>query len=94
MQMAAFDAASYNGANLPPLLGPGFNAAKKRVALNPLNGDTFPEAMIGQFAPGAGDPSAGMVLAGSEGVPAGLYSLPALAAAPRVGFAWNPSGKG
>ncbi len=93
MQLAAFDSSRYDAAILPPLLGPGFDAAKKRVAVNPLNNATYPEAMIGLFAPGAGDPSAGMVVAGANGVPAGLYTLPALAAAPRIGFAWDPLGK-
>ena len=94
MQLAAFVPAAYDSASAPLLLRPAFDAAKKKVALDPRTGTTYPEALIGTFAPGSGSPSAGMGIAGVDGVPAGLYTLPALAAAPRLGFAWDPFGKG
>jgi hypothetical protein len=53
-----------------------------------------PAALIGAFVPGTGDTANGMITGGKNGVPAGLYTVRALSAAPRFGFAYDITGKG
>ena len=91
-QLASFSPALYSAANAPVLLRPGLDASKARVAVDPTTGKTYPQALIGSFAPGVGNPSDGMYIGGLNGAPTGLYSVPALAVAPRFGFAYavNP----
>jgi hypothetical protein len=62
------------------------------VAINPVTGQTYSNGLVGTFAPGFGDPANGMLTGGKNGVPAGLYTLPAVSVAPRLGFAWDPFG--
>ncbi len=50
----------------------------------------FPGALI----PGTGNPFDGLVQCGVKGVPAGCMSGHLFNPAPRVGFAWDPTGKG
>ncbi len=94
-QLAAFAPSRWDPAQAPVLLWPGFDAEGQKVAVNRLTGQTFPQGLIGTFAPGFGDPSDGMVIGGvTPGVPASLYTQPALGVAPRAGFAWDPFGRG
>src|SRR4029077_5268411 len=51
-------------------------------------------AFIGTFAPGHGDPAIGMVSGGSQNFPYSLYQSPGLMVAPRIGFAYDPFGRG
>jgi hypothetical protein len=53
-------------------------------------------ALNGTFVPGSGggNPFPGMVKAGTNGLPLGLYTAPAFTAAPRFGFAWDVFGNG
>jgi hypothetical protein len=94
MQLAAFVPQSYEASRAPVLLRPGLDATGRRVALDPVSGATYAEALIGAYAPGVGDPSAGMVMGGKGVLPAGLFGLPWLSLAPRFGFAWDPFGRG
>lgn len=94
LQLHTFSPTAYDPAKAPVLLRPAFNSAGRIVAQDPTSGRTFGEGFIGTFAPGVGNPSQGMVRAGSNGIPDGLYSIPTLMAAPRLGFAWDPRGKG
>ena len=50
----------------------------------------FPGALI----PGSGNPFDGLVQCGVKGVPVGCMSGHLFNPAPRIGFAWDPSGKG
>ncbi len=93
-QIAAFDPSSYDPARAPVLLRPGYDQNRKRGAIDPFTGTWYPEALIGAFVPGVGDPAIGMKVGGKDGFPAGLYTLPPLSAAPRFGFAWDPFKKG
>ncbi|HEY1493569.1 MAG TPA: carboxypeptidase regulatory-like domain-containing protein [Candidatus Solibacter sp.] len=89
-QLSSFSPSLYNPVNAPVLLRPGFDANKVKVAIDPRNGNIYPSGLIGSFAPNSGDPAVGMYIGGKNGYPAGMYSLPPIAIAPRIGFAWSP----
>ncbi len=94
-QLSAFVPALWDPNNAPQLLYPAFDANRVKVAINPRTGEMYPQGLIGTFAPGIGSPSNGMVTGGrAAGVPASLYTMPALAVAPRLGFSWDPFGRG
>ena len=93
-QMATFVPALYNPAQAPVLMLPGFDAKRARVAVDPLTGKTYSSAFIGSYVPGVGNPSEGMAIAGKNGFPNALYSVPAVRMAPRIGFAIDPFGRG
>jgi hypothetical protein len=66
-----------------------------RLALNPLNGQSSPAALIGAIVPGSGNPSNGMVTpanAGSFGLTRGLIQDRGVHYGPRFGLAWTPEG--
>jgi len=92
LQLASFIPSLYDPARAPVLLRPALVEGKK-LALDPLSGATYPEAFVGTYVPGVGDPAMGMVIGGKSGFPRGLYTVPALSFAPRVGFAWDPFGR-
>jgi hypothetical protein len=93
-QLASFMPSAYNPAQAPVLIQPGFDVARKRVGVDPLTGANYPQVLIGTFVPGAGNPYTGMVVGGEGGLPSGLYSVSAISLAPRLGFAWDPFGRG
>jgi hypothetical protein len=84
----------YDPRKAPVLYRPGFDAAKNRVAVDPITGATTYAALIGLFVPGTGDAANGMGVAGKNGNPAGVFGAPTLAPAPRIGFAYDPDGHG
>ena len=65
-----------------------------RQAEDPLTKTFAPVAYIGLFVPNTGNPSSGMVQLGANGVPLNPYSFAPIAAAPRVGFAYDVFGDG
>ena len=93
LQLSSFSAAAYSFADAPVLLRPvkinGVNYAQ-----DPTTGQTYSNGLVGDFAPGAGNLNDGMLIGGKNGVPRGLFSVPAVAVAPRFGFAWDPFGTG
>ncbi len=93
-QLASFAPGRFDPAQAPVLLRPAFDANGKKVALDPLSGWTYSEGLIGTFVPGVGDPAVGMVMGGQGGFPRGMYSIPPLSLAPRLGFSWDPFGYG
>lgn len=94
LQLASFVPDFYDPANAPVLLRPAFDENRKKVAQDPLTGAFYPEGLIGTFVPGVGDPAVGMVVGGRNGWPKGLYTVPPVSLAPRLGFAWDPFGRG
>jgi hypothetical protein len=63
--------------------------------VNPITGETYPQALIGTFAPGIGDPADGMVQPGvTPGYPREAYYSSSVLVSPRFGFSWDPFGRG
>jgi len=92
-QAAQFAPSLYNAASVPPLLHPVI-VNGKRQAQNPLTGALLPAAYIGTFAPGVGDPASGSVLSGASNYPRGFVNQWGILQGPRLGFSWDPFGKG
>ena len=90
---SAFVQGLYSLARAPLLVNSGFNAARTRVAINPLTGEVMNLGFLGTFAPGSGDTAIGMVSGGTKGFPKTLYTVPGLSIGPRFGFAYDPFGK-
>ena len=84
----------YNPANAPALYYPAFNALGDRVAVDRATGTFYPAVYIGLIVPGSGNLANGSVRAGGPGYPSGFQNLPAVAVAPRVGFAYDLFGDG
>ena len=93
-QIATFVPSLYQASQAPVLLRPGFDAKNNRVAVDPANGKIYAQGLIGTYVPGVGNPANGAGVGGVNGFPGGLYTTPALQMAPRLGFAWDPIGKG
>ncbi|MCL4401237.1 MAG: carboxypeptidase regulatory-like domain-containing protein, partial [Acidobacteria bacterium] len=84
----------WDPARAPVLLRPALNERNVKVALDPTSGKTYSQALIGTYAPGVGDPATGMALAGTRGLPKSLYTVAPVSFAPRLGFAFDPFGRG
>jgi hypothetical protein len=66
-----------------------------RRARDPRTGQLFTNtAIVGSFVPGSGDPLNGLALAGDPTVPKGFREIPGLTWEPRLGFAWDITGRG
>ena len=66
-----------------------------RMGQDPTNGAIYPAVYIGALAPNAGDAFNGTVdLRTNSTHPAGMMNSSGIRTAPRVGFAWDPFGKG
>ena len=92
--ISTFTARNYDSTKAPRLYRPGLDASRNRVAVDPLTGATTFAALIGQYVPGTGDPANGMRVAGKDGNPWGVFGVRAVSPAPRIGFAYDPFGKG
>lgn len=91
---AGFIPDRWNAANQVSLIQPAI-VDRVRVGRNPVTGEILPAVMIGAIAPGAGDPLNGMVnLLTDLSYPPGLRENSGLKTAPRIGFAYDPFGKG
>lgn len=83
----------YSKSASPRIYVPGTSAGK-RVAIDPANGTVAPVAYIGLYVPNSGKPDNGMQVLGLNGVSLAPYNQSPLAAAPRIGFAYDLTGDG
>lgn len=66
-----------------------------RVGVNPVTGATYPATYIGAYAPGAGTPGNGMVVAANDpSLPRSLLKNRGTQWGPRIGFAYDAFGNG
>ena len=99
-----FDPALYDPAKAPLLYRPfcvggtpatASCATSNRRAVDPRTGQLFTNTnLVGTFVPGTGDLNNGLALASSGSTPSGFKDVQAIDWEPRLGFAWDVSGKG
>ena len=65
-----------------------------RVGLNPANGQTVPQVLIGAFVPNTGNVLNGMVVGTDSTYPTGFMVQQAIHPEPRFGFAYDVFGDG
>jgi hypothetical protein len=93
-KMATFVPGLYDPSQKVKLIYPTMSNGT-RMGINPNTGQTYPAALIGFIAPGAGNPTNGMVVTTQvAGYPAGLTNNNGPLVAPRIGFAYDPFGDG
>jgi len=93
-EMAGFVPSFYDPKQAVQLIRPAIMNGT-RVGISPINGATYPAALIGFIAPGSGNPTNGMVVAAqTPGYPRALVNDFGPLAAPRFGFAYDPFGDG
>jgi hypothetical protein len=83
----------YNPANAPVLYQPVLSGGA-RYAQNPLTGALLPQAYVGFFVPGTGNPGNGGVLSGASNYPRGFVAQQPVHVGPRFGFAYDVFGNG
>jgi hypothetical protein len=92
--IAGFVASQYNPAQAVKLIQPAM-VGGQRVGMDPSTGQTYAAALIGAIAPGAGNPSDGMVTASNPGsLPRSLVPNAGVQFGPRFGFAYDVFGDG
>jgi hypothetical protein len=92
-QQSVFMRNLYTPGQAPPLYTP-ITQNGTRFAQNPLTGALLPQAYIGLFVPGVGNPAPGGVTYGDKGVPNGFVNQPGVLWGPRLGFAYDVFGNG
>ena len=93
LKTAVFVPERYDPARAPRLYQPRvINNAN--VAFDPVTGQTRPNAFVGTFVPGSGDPYNGMVTSDDPDYPKGFREKQGVEPAPRVGLAWDVFGDG
>ncbi len=84
----------YNPAQAPVLYQPALGPGNARMAQNPITGALLPQAYVGFFVPGTGNPANGGVSSGASNYPRGFVDQQPVHIGPRVGFAYDVFGNG
>ncbi len=93
-RMSGFVPARFDRTRSVQLIAPA-RVNNIRVGVSPVNGQVYPAAVIGAIAPGRGDTANGLVLTAADPTaPRGLAKDSGVLPAPRVGFAYDLTGKG
>ncbi|HJZ97381.1 MAG TPA: TonB-dependent receptor [Candidatus Solibacter sp.] len=93
-QEAAFVPSTFNFSQVVKLIQPTLSGGK-RLGLDPYTGAILPALTIGAIAPEAPNPLNGIVnRATNPNYPQGMRNTDGVKTAPRVGFAWDPFGRG
>jgi hypothetical protein len=87
-----FLADKYDPKQAPRLYWPVLNSAGQRVGIDRATGQLVPATLIGLIVPNSGSLTDGVFLAG-QGINQYLMQSPGLMGAPRVGIAWDVTGK-
>jgi Carboxypeptidase regulatory-like domain len=90
--MSTFLPSAYNPSEAITYYVPALQGGA-RVAQNPLNGQYYPAALIGDIVPNSGNLYNGVVLEGTGGVPAGLLKNRGVQWGPRFGLAYSLGNK-
>lgn len=91
---AALSLENFDPAKAPAYFEPARNAANRRVARNPVNGELAPTPYIGAFVPGSGDRFNGIARGGVPGLGNRFRGNPPVQWQPRLGFAYDLTGRG
>ncbi len=92
--MSGFVLSRFDPSRQPLLIKPGFDAQRRRIGVDPRNGQHYPAAAIGAVAPGSGDLYNGMVSTLLDrSYPRGLTTSRGIQLGPRFGFAYDVTGK-
>jgi hypothetical protein len=93
-QEAAFVPSAFNFSQVVKLIQPTTSGGK-RVGLDPYTGAILPATTIGAVAPEAPNPLNGIVYrVNNPNYPQGMRNTDGVKTAPRLGFAWDPFGRG
>jgi outer membrane receptor protein involved in Fe transport len=92
--LAGFGAGLFDPAKAVKLIEPALNAQNQRIGLDPVTRTPYPATAIGAVAPNSGDTANGLVVSGQKGFPRALMEDRGIHYAPRLGFAYDPFGKG
>lgn len=93
-QTATFLPERYNAAQAPRLYQPAFlPGTTTRIALDPITGDRRPSSDIGKIVPGTGNLLNGIVQAGTQGLSKYLMKNRGVHFGPRLGFAYDVTGR-
>ncbi|MBI3471040.1 MAG: hypothetical protein HY013_06765, partial [Candidatus Solibacter usitatus] len=92
--MSGFDPARFDRSKTVRLYEPFRHPQQGIVARDPLTGAIVSRTLTGAIVPGSGDIGNGLVLGSDGSTPRGLIDNRGLHFAPRLGFAYDPFGKG
>ena len=88
-----FNPPTYNSSKAPRLYQPVRNAAGARIAIDPVTGQTLPATYIGMVVPGTQDLMNGILVGEQNGVSKYIVNARGIQWAPRLGIAWDVTGK-